>query len=203
MNYSRLLSVLLLCGCSAAPINTVSVPKLVDDACVGQVPASVPGLTAAAYDELTAAALGPDNKGGVCAATAFNAIEPLQVYRVYDSRSGNPYGRWWSLERPRGSREQYRAGYAICPEWSALDRLISCRLKPGSRIVLGTTQSMQCKDTAYPKSADIQVYIPNDSQAGTIYVDDCVEEQPWPLPAVVNSRESADNSAATVTGSSP
>jgi hypothetical protein len=203
MKNLRLLILLFLCGCTSAPAlkTSAAVPESVT--CVGQVPVSVAGLAASAGDGLTAAALGSDNKGGVCAAAAFTAIDAVRVYRVYDSKSGNPYGRWWSLERPHGSRDQYRAGYAICPEWSALDRLISCRLKPGSRIILGTTQSMQCKDTTYPKSADIQVYIPNDSQTRTIYVDDCVEEEPWPLPVVVNSQKSADNSAATITGSSP
>ncbi|HEX5057555.1 MAG TPA: hypothetical protein VFX02_13795 [Gammaproteobacteria bacterium] len=203
MKKLRFLILLFLYGCAAAPAPGTSVAAPENTPCVGQVPTSVPGLAAAANDELTSSALGLDDKGGVCAAIAFTAIEPVQVYRVYDSKSGNPYGRWWSLKRPRQSREQYRASYAICPEWSALDRLISCRLKPGSRIVLGTTQSMQCKDTAYPKSSDIQVYIPNDVNTQAVYVDNCVEEEPWPLPVVVNSRESADNSAARITGSSP
>jgi hypothetical protein len=207
MKNFRLLFLLFLGACSSAPVQEISLLPLDPEACVGQVPATVQGLAVVSNEGLIAAARGLNNKGGVCAAAVFNATEPLTVYRVYDSKSGCPYGRWWSLSRPEGSREQYRSAYAICPEWGALDRLISCQLKPGSQIVLGTTQSMECKETAYPKSADIQVYIPNDSATKAIYIDNCVEEEAWPgiqpLPVVVNSQESSDNSPGTANGRTP
>jgi hypothetical protein len=176
MKNSCLLITLLLCGCAVSPVPEPSSSEL-DGAesegatCVGQIPAAVQGLEVASN--------GLPDKGGVCAAAAFAAVEPVQVYRVYRAGGSNPYGRWWSLNQPNGSREQYMATNAICPEWGALDRIISCRLKPGSQIVLGTTQSIQCEQTLYPQTADIQVYIPNDSQTQSIYVDDCTEEAIW------------------------
>lgn len=187
MKNSGLLILLLLCGCASAPVQETpsfgsELPGSDTAACVGQVPATVQGLSAASNDQLIAAARGLPDKGGVCAAAVFAAVEPVQVYRVYDSaKSYSALGSWWALTRPDGTLDQYRAAFAICPEWGPRDRLVVCRLKPGSQIVLGTTQSIKCAgETSYPQSANIQVYIPNDSRAQTVYVDECAEEAIWP-----------------------
>jgi hypothetical protein len=180
MKNSCLLILLLLCGCATAPVHETPALGIDGIACVGQVPEAVPGLAGDSNDTLIAAARAPSDKGGVCTAAAFTATGPLRVYRVYDSARGNPaFGRWWSLTPPQDSREQYRAAYAICPEWSTLDRLVVCNLKPGTKIVLGTTQSVQCETAAYLKTADIQVYIPNDWQTQTAFVDDCEDKAIW------------------------
>lgn len=180
--YSSVLILLFLYGCAAAPVQETTSGGLdINESCVGQVPATMQGLSAASNEQLIAAARGQPRQGGVCAAAVFAAVEAVQVYRVYRSGNPSPYGRWWSLTRPNGSREQYMTANAICPEWGTLDRIISCRLKPGSQIVLGTTQSMSCPESKidYEMTADIQVYIPNDWQTQSFYVDDCTEEAIW------------------------
>lgn len=203
MKYSGFFLFLFLSGCGSIEVQDPPSLGLDGVPCSGPVPIMVQGLTGTSNDPLIGAALAVSDKGGVCNARTFKAAEPVRVYRVYDSsRPYSALGKWWSLSRPSVSREQYRVAYAICPEWSALDRLISCELKPGAELVLGTTQSVQCEGTRYPKSADIQVYIANDSRAQTVYVDNCIEEPVWPelnrppsVPLVVNSQQSADNPA--------
>ena len=150
-------------------------------ACVGYTPTSVLNLRVVNNDDLLALARAVSGKGGMCSARAFAVVEPIVVYRVYDVAKGNAnYGKWWSFNRPTGPKDAYRAAYGICKEWSNLDRLISCQVKPGAEIVLGTTQSADCKDVSYKKTADIQVFIPNDQRAGVLYVENCQDEGEWP-----------------------
>ncbi|MFM2065213.1 MAG: hypothetical protein RLZZ584_122 [Pseudomonadota bacterium] len=154
--------------------------------CVGAPPAAVPGLVPATNPALQARAQLASGQGGVCAARVFAVPVPVHtpvtVYRVYDS--ANPrtqHGGWWSLTRPTGARDDYRARNAICREWSALDRLLACQLKPGAEVVLGTTQSVGCGDgTLYPRTADVQVYMANDARNGVLHVENCREEGAWP-----------------------
>jgi hypothetical protein len=62
-----------------------------------------------------------------------------------------------------------------------LDRLRSCQLKPGTEVVLGTTQSVSCADgTTCPKTDDVQVYMANDARNGLVFVENCGEEGRWP-----------------------
>ncbi len=151
-------------------------------ACVGQLPAAVVGLSPTANSDLLAKAQLPVRQGGVCVAAVYAVAVPVAVFRVYDgSRPSSAYGAWWSLTRPSGSRDQYRAQNAICPEWSALDRLIACQLKPGTAVVLGTTQSAVCKDQSeYPQTASIQVFVANDTRHDIVLVDQCQELGDWP-----------------------
>jgi hypothetical protein len=47
--------------------------------------------------------------------------------------------------------------------------------------VLGTTQDAGCQDgTRYAKTADVQVYLPNDAKNGVLHVEHCREEGDWP-----------------------
>lgn len=150
-------------------------------ACVGHAPTSAFNLRVIHNNSLLALARAVSGQGGVCSARAFAAVEPIVVYRVYDGAKGSAYyGKWWSFNRPTGPKDDYRAAYGICKEWSNLDRLISCQLKPGAEIVLGTTQSVDCQDMSYKKTADIQVFIPNDQRAGVLYVENCQDEGEWP-----------------------
>lgn len=170
-----IVAIALLSACSTVPHKETGTDGI---ACVGTVSQLPIGLVDAANDSLLNEARGTTGKGGVCVGKVLVAKEAVKVYRVYDgSRSTSMYGRWWALSKPSGARDAYRESYAICKNWSALDRLVSCTLKPGTQIVIGTTQSINCDDGAYPKSANLQVYVPN--TPATLWVENCQEEGKW------------------------
>jgi len=79
-------------------------------------------------------------------------------------------GKWWAFDRPDGKVRKYRSDYAICYEWSPLDKLTHCSLKGGTRLVIGTGQSVRCsRYLTYPSSEAKQIYIEHASEA----VSDC------------------------------
>lgn len=80
------------------------------------------------------------------------------------------------------AKAQFASGKGgVCSEWNKLDRLMICQLKVGAQVVLGTTQSVTCADgTVYPKTAAVQVYMPNDSKNGVLYIENCRAEGRWP-----------------------
>lgn len=176
----RLIAVLLLflSACSNQPVE-----RGVDgEACVGRALQSVPGLQAASNPILQGKARFASGKGGLCKAKVFSVTAPVVLYRVYDStRPQSMLGSWWSLNRPTGPRKTYRSRYAICAEWSRLDRLVACEVRPGTEVVVGTTQSATCADgSTYPKTGENQVYVPNDGKAGIYHVGACSTSSPWP-----------------------
>ena len=152
--------------------------------CVGALPASLPQLEPTQDAPLLAQALAPSLKGGLCAGQVFVAVAPVRVYRVWDgAKAHTKLGRWWALAPPAEPVDAYRQRYAICPEWSALDRLVSCALKPGARVVVGPTQSASCEQSlTLPKTPDLQVFIPNDTRVEQVFVEDCQDEEGWPQP---------------------
>lgn len=173
----------ILTGCA----NLTNVPGLEERgidgvSCVGNVISSVNGLAESVNPALLAKARMQTGKGGVCAAKVFAAIAPVVLYRVFDgNKPYTKFGSWWSLQHPGSSKDAYREANAICPEWSKLDRVVACEVRPGTQIVLGTTQSAQCRDgTLYAKTAAIQVFVANDSRAGIIHIGHCSKEQNWP-----------------------
>ncbi|TWH76679.1 hypothetical protein LX59_00724 [Azomonas agilis] len=182
MRYTGYLMVasILLGGCSALSLD--SSPKGLDGvACVGSVPANYPGLVPDTNAELLAEAQEATGEAGVCSGQIFKVVEPIKVYRVYDQDRGASYdGRWWALSVPAGSREQYRKDYAICPEWSDLDALVSCKLTPGAQVVIGVTQSARCQTETYPKTDKLQLYVANNAWTETLFVEDCTDEGEWP-----------------------
>lgn len=151
-------------------------------ACVGQAPSSMSGMQPIQDAALVAKAQMKTGAGGVCTAQAFKAEVPVKVFRVFDgTKPWSAMGGWWALTRPQGPRDAYRELNAICPSWSALDELVSCDVKPGSALVLGTTQSVECPDgKTYPKTAEIQVYMPNDTRNNQLYVENCTKLGAWP-----------------------
>ena len=176
-------SALFLCGCaSVSELSPSSAIGIDGQSCVGAAPAAIDGLSPAANAALQAKAQYASDKGGVCSAKIYTVAAPLQVYRVFDEQKPwTAYGGWWAMSRPSGTKDDYRAQNAICSEWSNLDRLMACQLKVGVEIVLGTTQSVICADgTLYPKTAAVQLYLPNDAQNGVLYVENCREEGGWP-----------------------
>ena len=104
--------------------------------------------------------LGETGRGGMCTAVVAQlGSQPLRLHRAWDAQRNNAVGAWWSFWWPSGTKDAFRAGYAVCPEWSALNRVISCTLKPGSTIVVGTTQSTDCANVTLPATATLQVFL--------------------------------------------
>ena len=174
---------LILAGCANLGAPPTPIATGIDgQPCLGALPSAVNGLNPTTNPEMLAKAQMPLRKGGVCTAAAFAVAAPVTVFRVYDgTRPTSAYGGWWSLTRPGGSRDDYRAQNAICKAWSALDRLLACSLITGAEIVLGTTQSVTCDDgLEYPQTASIQVFVANDGRNNILYVENCRELGDWP-----------------------
>lgn len=134
--------------------------------------------------ELLNKALGEPDKGGLCKGQVYiSKVDlPENFYRAWNST--NPYsefGRWWAFGIPEGGTSQYREDYEICFQWSPLDRLVSCPLKAGQKIVVGPGQSAVCSEyLSYPASAALQIYIDNANDA--FAQDSClkaVDEFSW------------------------
>ncbi len=153
-------------------------------ACAGSVDPPAGAAVAASSFARLGEAQGASGRGGICAGRVFVLRHSVRAWRVWDSsRHASEPGRWWSLSRPAGSREAYRRDYAICDGWSALDRLVSCEMKAGTVIVVGTTQSADCEEGIYPKSGFNQVYLHTDAAAGGTLVENCRDEGAWPSPS--------------------
>jgi len=172
----------VLAACSTLAPKTRHVAFGPDNlACVGAAPTSIVGFDKVTDEELLKQALKPSGKGGVCSAAVFRVTKATDVYRVYDATNGaSNYGRWWSFEYPTGPRDAYRAINAICEEWGPLDRLIACEVRTGSEVVVGTTQSVSCKNADYPKNNHLQVFIPNDKAKDYLAVENCRDKGAWP-----------------------
>ncbi|KFB76745.1 MAG: hypothetical protein J5X22_22320 [Candidatus Accumulibacter sp.] len=172
-----------LSGCANLTGDTGSNDRGLDGIpCVGTVVSTAEGLAESTNSSLLGKAQMPTGKGGVCSAKVFAATAPVVLYRVFDaSKPYTKFGVWWSLKRPGNSKVDYRSENAICPEWSNLDRLTHCEIRPGTQVVLGTTQSAICADgSLFAKTAAIQVFVPNDGRDGIIHVGACAEDSSWP-----------------------
>lgn len=115
--------------------------------------------------ELLANALGQPSKGGLCQGQVYELVEGAEVtiYRAWNSTNPNSeFGRWWAGALPEGKSADYREDYEICYQWSPLDKLTTCTLKAGTRVVIGNGQSAKCSEyLTYPVSAAQQMYIEN------------------------------------------
>ncbi len=180
---ASLLVLFFVSGCSTfsgrAPQGETGVDG---QACVGAIGPLPAQVNPAANEALLGQAQMATGKGGTCASKVVSVKAPLVLYRVFDSsKPYTKFGGWWALSRPSGPKDAYRAAYAICPEWSSLDRMVSCEVRPGTELVVGTTQSATCADgSTLPKTKEIQVFVPNDGRAGIIHVGACSEETAWP-----------------------
>lgn len=163
---------LTLAACSAAP--TPASPSAQAPACTGSIDSPPQGAVEVQDDELLKQATGAPGKGALCTGKVYEAKQPLTVYRVWaKAQAHTETGRWWSFEKPKGPRDQYRQANAICAEWSPLDALSVCKLKAGSRFVLGPGQSATCQQGSFAASATNQVFIANDGRAGKLFVEQC------------------------------
>lgn len=172
----------MLAGCTHALKSGTQTLIGVDGiACVGDIQVPRSGLFEVDDNALLKSVLAQSGKGQLCAGRVYEVTSPIAVYRAWDStKQYTAYGRWWSFDRPHGPREQYQKDNAICPEWSGLDRVSSCTVKQGTKIVVGVGQSATCQNGAYEKSATNQVYIANDSRNNNIYVENCTDGVVWP-----------------------
>ncbi|WPB59296.1 hypothetical protein [Xylophilus sp. GOD-11R] len=149
--------------------------------CVGDIEEPPIGMVAASDESLLTEAIGLPGNGALCKGRVFVVDKPVRVFRVWDgSKPHTQHGRWWSFFPPLGPREKYARDNDICPEWSPLDTVSSCMLKPGARVVMGPGQGAQCADRVLPPSSVNQVYIPNDGRQQILFVDHCGDGSPWP-----------------------
>lgn len=176
------LAITLLVGCAGVHQPTGSGLSPVDAAaCVGQVDAPPEGLVKISDSELLQSAIGESGAGKLCQGQVFSASLPVIVYRVWNSnKTYTRYGRWWSFQPPLPPKSEYRKNNGVCPSWSPLDRLIVCRIKVDTKIVVGPGQSAKCANFTYPKSATNQVFIPNDTQNNILLVENCSAGENWP-----------------------
>lgn len=113
--------------------------------------------------ELLNQTIGLPNQGKLCQGQVYQSKETIdiRIYRAWNSTNPqSKFGRWWAWSLPTGSVSQYRADYEICYQWSPLDKLVSCSLPAGQKVVVGTGQSAQCSEyLVYPTSETQQIYI--------------------------------------------
>ena len=181
-NSAILLILFYLGGCaSITDLNDPGQLGIDGIACVGEIKKPPAGLTQSKDEELLSKALGASGDGKLCTGSVYLAEQSITVYRVWNSaKSYSVYGGWWSFDQPRGPKHKYRKDNEICPSWSELDRMTSCTIIIGTKIVVGPGQSATCKDFTYPRSAVNQVYIPNDSLNNVILIENCTASVSWP-----------------------
>ena len=120
-------------------------------------------------EQLLTNALGEPLAGKLCQGKVYqaNPNANIVIYRVWNSTNPNSqFGNWWALEKPSGTVADYREKYEICYQWSPLDKLVQCELSPGTKVVIGNGQSVQCSQyLVHGVSSSQQVYIENADQA--------------------------------------
>lgn len=164
--------------CALTVLLLASAPQVAiadaDLACVGALEPA-PGMISTEAPGLLERALGAPAAGGICMGLVYVVTEPVSIYRVWSSAApNNRIGTWWALSPPVGTREEYRAQYAICPEWSNLDQAAKCTLRPGALVVVGPGQSALCTSGFYGVSAANQLFLPEAFLE--THVEDCADE---------------------------
>ena len=164
------LIVLLAIGCSSINFNKANVIPASN--CLGntEIPQAYSDQFMEVEDEsLLKSALGSPNEGKLCWGKVYVSKQGsnVMIYRAWNSTNPNSQmGQWWVFEEPTGLISNYRNNYEICHQWSPLDKLVSAKLKPGAKIVVGTGQSAKCSEyLTYPTSASKQIFIENASNS--------------------------------------
>jgi hypothetical protein len=162
-----------LFGCANLPQpGTLTPPPTPPVVC--PISTGLPAGVATQFDPATDAALlakavGQANKGGLCTGQVYQAKTDAKIvlFRAWNSTNPNSkLGSWWAFEKPEGKVSDYRKDYEICFEWSPLDMLVQCSVKPGTKVVVGPGQSAQCSPyVTYPSSPRPQVFIGEPSSA--------------------------------------
>lgn len=158
---------ILLCACASQPSSTI-VNKDTNQNCIGSVylPESLASLFDPVNDpDLLEESIGLPEEGKLCQGRVYQTKANAQIiiYRAWNSTNPNSqFGQWWAFQQPSGRVSQYRSDYEICYQWSPLDKLVRCTLKPGSKVVIGTGQSAKCSDyLSYPISRRQQIFLDN------------------------------------------
>ncbi len=143
-----------------------------NDICPGTAelpPQFIALLTPVSDEPLLKSTLGAPGEGMLCQGKVYevNKGARLMLYRAWNSTNPDSrLGNWWAFYRPDGLIAQYREDYEICYQWSPLDKLTNCLIKPGTRVVVGTGQSARCSQyLTYAASAAQQIYLSSASDS--------------------------------------
>jgi len=163
--------IVVIQGCANDPVATTPLPE---QACIGSTVIS--GDLSDKFElvldsALLSQAIGEPLKGKLCQGAVYQSTQDVTIYRAWNSTNPHSqFGQWWSFKRPSGQTAEYRKDYEICFQWSPLDKLVKCTLRPGTRVVVGNGQSAKCSEyLGYPASKKQQVFITDASDA----VKDC------------------------------
>lgn len=114
-----------------------------------------------------------EGEGGLSAGVVIVLQTDTVLYRVWNgpdklnpAGNNNRVGNWWTFDAPTGPAAAYRKDYAICHSWNDLTWVTSCKLKAGSVVAVGPTQSVaagKCSDPneSYKATKAQQVFVPN------------------------------------------
>ena len=162
--------ILTLYGCSSHPVEIET--KNITESCLGS--SDLPEGLASKFEKVEdklflGKALGKPNKGKLCQGQVYKSKEDssITIFRAWNSTNSNSkLGKWWAFQKPTGEISKYRSEYEICYQWSPLDKLVSCTLKPEVTVVVGTGQSADCSDDlTYKVSDKQQIYIDDASMS--------------------------------------
>jgi len=163
-----------LYGCASYPVETESQVTDTTQLCLGStnLPESLESKFEAIEDiDFLNEALGSLKKGKLCQGQVYKSKESSQItiFRAWNSTNPNSkFGKWWAFQEPTGKISTYRSEYEICYQWSPLDKLVRCTLKPETKVVVGTGQSAECsKYLTYQASDKQQIYIDDASMSLT------------------------------------
>lgn len=166
----------VLFGCSSFPVTTVNTtPPAVCEGSMALLQDLKSQFEPIEDKQLLDRSLGNQDEGKLCQGKVYvsKPDSHAKIYRAWNSTNpGSRFGPWWVFNKPAGRISEYRENYEICYQWSPLDKLLSCTLKPGTKVVVGNGQSAKCSDyLTYPVSAKQQVYIIDASK----FVENCTE----------------------------
>ncbi|MCE2596660.1 hypothetical protein K6Y31_17875 [Motilimonas cestriensis] len=155
-----------LTGCSSLTPSQESTSTHPPTECKGSValPTNIAANFEAIEDQaLLESALGEPEQGKLCQGQVYESRQTAEVviFRAWNSTNPNSqFGQWWAFDKPNGKVSAYRSNYEICYQWSPLDKLVRCTLKPGTKVVVGNGQSAKCSEyLTYDVSETQQIYI--------------------------------------------
>ncbi len=155
-----------LSGCQLTTQNTHTSPQPLAVSCQGStaLPAELtPYFEKVTDPALLTQALGQPLEGKLCQGAVYQvkANQQVTLYRTFNSTNPNSkFGSWWTFNRPEGKVAKYRENLEICYQWSPIDRMVQCKLKAGSKVVVGNGQSARCSEyLTYDVSSAQQVFM--------------------------------------------